>query len=116
VVANFGFERGRLNVIVNGWCRIPEDGKDDDNPDIDRFLGYGQINVHYLLDGHLVGFFVRNNLRGSGNKGALQVEWSFPLTKFLSGYIQYFNGYGESLIDYRASANRIGAGFILKEW
>lgn len=116
VVANFGFERDRFNVILNTWYRIPEDVKDDDNPGMERFLGYGQINVHYIRDGHLVGILVRNNLRGHGNKGAVQLEWCFPLARFLSGYIQYFNGYGESLIDYRASANRIGAGFILKEW
>jgi len=116
VVANFGFERDRFNVILNTWYRIPEDGRDDDNPGIERFLGYGQINVQYHRDGHLVGFIIRNNLRGHENKGALQLEWSFPLAKFVGGYIQYFNGYGESLIDYRASANRIGAGFILKEW
>jgi len=116
VMANFGFERDKLNVVVNTWYRIPENGKDDDNPGIERFLGYGQINVHYLRGGHLVGIFIRNNLRGHGNKGAMQLEWSFPLAGFVSGYIQYFNGYGESMIDYRASANRIGAGFILKEW
>ncbi|MGB7629782.1 MAG: phospholipase A, partial [Candidatus Deferrimicrobium sp.] len=116
VVANFGFERDRFNAILNTWYRVPENSRDDDNPGIERFLGYGQINVHYLRDGHLVGFFLRNNLRGRGNKGAVQLEYSFPLAKFVGGYIQYFNGYGESLIDYRASANRIGAGFILKEW
>ena len=116
VVANFGFERTRLNVILKTWYRIPEDEKDDDNPGIERFMGYGQIDVHYHRDGHLVGLFVRNNLRAHGNKGAVQLEWSFPLLQSVSGYIQYFNGYGESLLDYRASANRIGAGLILKEW
>ena len=50
------------------------------------------------------------------NKGALQLEWSFPLIRWVSGYVQYFNGYGESLLDYNASVNRIGIGFILKEW
>jgi phospholipase A1 len=116
VVADFGFERERLTVILKTWYRIPEDEKDDDNPGIDRFLGYGQIDVHYHRDGHLVGLSVRNNLRAHGNKGAVQLEWSFPLFPYVSGYIQYFNGYGESLLDYRASVNRIGAGFILKEW
>jgi phospholipase A1 len=116
VVANFGFERGRLNVVVNAWYRIPEGASEDDNPGMERFLGYGQVNVHYFRDGHLVGCFLRNNLRARGNKGAVQLEWSFPLTRFVSGYLQYFNGYAESLIDYRASANRIGAGFILREW
>ena len=116
VVANFGFERDSFVVILNTWYRIPEKERGDDNPGMGSFLGYGQINVHYQRDGHLVGIIVRNNLRGRGNKGAVQLDWSFPLARFLGGYVQYFNGYGESLIDYRASANRIGAGFILKEW
>ncbi len=46
----------------------------------------------------------------------MQFEWSLPLARYLGGHVQYFNGYGESLNDYRASANRIGAGFIPKEW
>lgn len=116
VVANFGFERDRLDVILKTWYRIPEDETDDDNPGIERFMGYGQLDVHYHRGGHLIGLFVRNNLRAHGNKGAVQLEWSFPLFPYVSGYLQYFNGYGESLLDYRASANRIGAGFILKEW
>ncbi len=116
VVANFGFERDSLNVILKTWYRIPEDEEDDDNPDIERFMGYGQIDVHYFRDGHLVGLSLRNNLRANGNKGAVQLDWSFPLFNSVSGYIQYFNGYGESLLDYRASANRIGAGIILREW
>ena len=33
-----------------------------------------------------------------------------------SFYIQYFNGYGESLLDYNKSINRISAGFMIAEW
>ena len=116
VVANAGFERDGVIVVLNGWYRIPESARDDDNPGIERYLGYGQINVDSLWRGHRFGLFLRNNLRSRGNKGALQLEWSFPLILRVSGYVQYFNGYGESLLDYNASANRIGIGFILRDW
>jgi phospholipase A1 len=116
VVANFGFERGNVVLLLNVWYRIPEDEAEDDNPGIEDYLGYGQLNVFYRWRGHMFGLLARNNLRGHGNKGALQVTWSFPLLRSVSGYVHYFNGYGESLLDYNASANRIGVGFILKEW
>ena len=115
-VANVGFERGDVVLVLNAWYRFPEDDVDDDNPGIERFMGYGQINLHYFRTGHRLGLSWRNNLRAGGNKGALQVEWSFPLLALVDGYVQYFNGYGESLLDYNASSNRIGVGFILREW
>ncbi len=116
VVANFGFERDNFIFILNTWWRIPEDDEDDDNPNIEDYLGYGQINLFYLWHAHRFGLFLRNNLDFNDNNGAFELEWSFPLLKSVSGYIQYFNGYGESLMDYNADTNRIGIGFILKDW
>ncbi len=116
VVGNVGLERGDLVLILGAWYRIPERKTEDDNPGIEDFLGYGQANLLYFRGGHRFGLMVRNNLRARGNRGALQLEWSFPLIRWVSGYVQYFNGYGESLLDYNASSNRIGVGFSLREW
>jgi phospholipase A1 len=116
LVANFGFERDSLVFLLNVWYRIPEDEADDDNPNIEDYLGYGQLNVFYLWQGHRFGLLFRNNMQFDDNRSGLQLSWSFPLLKRVSGYAQYFHGYGENLLDYNASSNRIGIGFILKEW
>lgn len=112
-VANFGFERGEFTFVLTTWARVFGAA---DNPDISKYMGYGQANLYYFRHGHRVGLFLRNNLRTGGNKGALQLEWSFPLLRWVGGYAQYFNGYGESLLDYDSSSNRIGAGFVLRDW
>ena len=104
------------------WYRIPEDQKDDptsssgdDNPDIEKYLGYGELTLGYKWRDHVVSMMLRNNLRGHNNKGAVQFDWTFPLSRKLRGYVQFFNGYGESLIDYNTAVNRIGAGVVLSD-
>jgi phospholipase A1 len=116
VVANAGFEKDDFSLLLRGWYRIPEDSADDDNPQIEDYLGYGEVWGYYFLKGNRFGIMLRNNLDFNTNRGAVQLEWSFPLFERVCGYVQYFTGYGESLLDYNHRVNRIGIGFILKEW
>ena len=116
IVGNVGFEKGDFVLLLSAWYRIPESEEDDDNPDIDDYLGPGEIQGYYFWNRQRFGVMLRNSLDFDDNHGAVQLEWSFPLFEKIGGYIQYFNGYGESLLDYDSSSNRIGIGFILTDW
>ncbi len=59
---------------------------------------------------------LRNNLRSSNNRTTVQLDWSFPIGGRLKGYLQYFDGYGESLVDYNYRNQRIGLGIMLTSW
>tara|TARA_R110002167_G_C12638532_1_gene648167 strand:- start:62 stop:1060 length:999 start_codon:yes stop_codon:yes gene_type:complete len=105
------------------WYRIPENEKitaldpsGDDNPDIEKYMGYGELGgLWSISDKHSLEFMFRNNLR-SDNKGAIQLGWSFPINDRIQGYIEYFNGYGESLVYYNHHTQRLGIGFKLTNW
>lgn len=123
VVANVGLERGHVSLLVKTWYRLPEGSKEDDNPDISDYLGYGEIWGYYCRSRHRAAIMLRDNLDFDANRGAIQLEWSFPLFRpdwptptRVGGYLQWFYGYGESLLDYDHLVNRIGAGFTFAEW
>ncbi|NIS75655.1 MAG: phospholipase [Deltaproteobacteria bacterium] len=116
IYAEIVAERGNLVVSLKPWFRIPENERDDDNPDIEKYLGYGEVTAAYGLRGHVFSLLFRNNLRGRRNRGAVELGWSFPVTHNLRGYVQYFNGYGESLVDYNDASNRIGIGVMLSDY
>jgi phospholipase A1 len=120
IVANIGFERNNFNLLLKAWYRLPESRHEDDNHEILKYMGYGELWGTYFWKNHRFGVMVRNNLRMNDNKGAIQFDWSFPFPFIkkdrVSGYIQYFNGYGESLLDYDKSINRIGVGLMLMDW
>lgn len=116
IYARFLFEKGNLAFSIQPWYRIPEDEDDDDNPDIEDYLGNFEFQSAYKWGAHEFGLMFRNNLDCGENHGAVQLDWSFPLYEHLRGYVQWFNGYGESLIDYNANVNSIGAGIKLTDW
>jgi len=116
VYAQFGFERGNFALLVRPWARIPENAADDDNPDIEDYLGNGDLLATYRNGGNAYSILLRNNLKSASNRGAVQVDWSFPLNGRLRGYVQYFNGYGETLIDYNHRQQTLGIGVSLTDW
>ncbi|MBI4691762.1 MAG: phospholipase A [Nitrospirae bacterium] len=116
IVGNIGFERENFAILLKTWYRIPESVMENDNPDIDKYMGYGEIWGYYFWRKNRFGLMMRDNLRTEDNRGALQFEWNFPMIKSVGGYVQYFTGYGENLLDYNHSVNRIGIGLMLTDW
>lgn len=116
VYADFIFEKGNWFFSAKPWWRIPESTKDDNNPDIDDYLGNFEFSGLYKMGNKNLDFMIRNNLSDNDNHGAFQLNYSFPLSKNVKGYVQWFNGYGESLIDYDAYSNSIGVGVLLSDW
>lgn len=121
IYANITWEKGNYVFNFKPWYRIREDKKrsnldpkGDDNPDIEKYLGHFEFTTVYRKRDHEVSLLIRNNLR-SENRGAVQLDWTFPIWRGLQGHVQYFNGYGESLIDYNRQIERIGFGVLLSE-
>ena len=110
------FQFANLFIIPKVWYRIPERTEDDDNPDIQKYYGSGDLTFLYAYKKHTFELALRNNLRFSqSNKGSAEVNWTFPLPEFLSasdtyGMLQIFSGYGNNLIDYDTEVHKIGFG------
>ena len=114
-------EQDKWAFSLKPWYRIPESQKTspndlngDDNPDIYQFVGYGDLSAFYHGDTHTFGATFRNNLR-ENNRFGLQLDWTFPLKDKVRGYMQFYSGYGESLIDYNATVNRVGIGVMFSD-
>jgi phospholipase A1 len=119
VYVQFGVERGDFSMLVRPWWRLPEresPGVPDNNPDIVDFIGRGDALLLWRLGGHSFGLLLRSNLSTDTHRGAAQLDWRFPLHRNLKGYVQFFAGYGESLVDYNWRQNTLGIGISLSDW
>lgn len=110
--ANLALETGKLAIALHSWYRIPENEKRDDNPDLYKYLGYGDIRFLYSRKNQVFTAMVRPGTK----KGAAELTWSIPLWQDLRLYFIYFDGYGESLLDYNHHVQRIGIGVGLSDY
>lgn len=91
---------------------------DRTNEDIADYMGYGDLRASYTFGKQRLSALWRNNLHFDGsNRGAIELNYSFPIfNSGFYGYLRYFNGYGESLADYKRSVNKIGIGLSFVEF
>jgi phospholipase A1 len=114
---NDDFDGGKLIVLPRIWARVfqESDPAQNDNPDITHYLGYGDIQMIYLK-----GY----ELSAIARMRSLQLDYSYPFDRILNYFssdwhsdfdfhLQYFTGYGESLIDYNYRQNTWGVGVSL---
>jgi phospholipase A1 len=116
--ASILFERGSWAFVLKPWVWVSKDKAKSDNPDIDDYMGHGEFRLAYGRKGHVFSTMLRNQLESGFDRGAVELSWSFPVFNYpyLKGYVQYFYGYGESLIDYNQKVNRLGIGISVTDW
>ena len=116
-ILSVGLDRENWALTLRPWYRIEEDARDDNNADIEDYMGRGDATLTYSRAGHEFSVMGRHSLRGGDQShGALQLDWGFPINRQLRGHVQVFDGYGESLIDYNHKATYVGLGISLLEW
>lgn len=128
------FQWENLYLSARAWYRLPEDRKSDlfyaqslplallqtqasgdDNPNISNYLGYGDLNFGYLYGKHKFGLMLRNNFSTNHNRSGVEFNYSYPFfnSPNTSWYVELFNGYGESLIDYNKNVTKASVGFSI---
>lgn len=110
-------ERNDWILTLRPWWRIPERSSNDDNPDISNYLGRADLQLVRRWGNQQFSVLLRHSLQGGrDNRGAIQLDYAFPIAGELRGHLQWFSGYGESMIDYNHRSNYYGFGVSLIEW
>ncbi|MDI1299033.1 phospholipase A [Methylotenera sp.] len=106
----------RVSLMVRPWWRISE--SNDDNPDIEKYLGYGDMSIRWEdeVRKNAATLTLRNNLR-SDNKGYAQLDLQRQVfnNPYLKLHLMASTGYGASLLDYNHDQTILGIGISLGE-
>ena len=108
-------ERGAFAMTAKTWVRLADGIGQDDNPNIEDYMGRIQLGAAFRGENGTVALSLRNNLR-SNNRSGVELSWTFPLTQHLRGMVQLYSGYGENLIDMENYSNRVSLGIALTDW
>lgn len=110
------FSGRRWLAHVRGWTLIGQaDSSNLHNPDIAYYLGYENLLFSYRL-AKFEASIEAQNIESGFKRGFVQVSLSYPIVKSLAVYGQFFQGYGQSLIEYNHKTTSAGIGIALNDW
>lgn len=104
IIEGYGFR-----ALVTGWYRLKESRNMDDNPDIYKYMGYGEMELIKSINKHT--FNIQMPL--AAKYPSYDFKYSHPLNEGLRFFISYKTGYGHSLIEYNRFTQRLGVGLLL---
>ena len=114
---HMGWEADNWSVVLNPWIRIQEEAMEDNNPNIEDYVGRAELLTAFSKDKHSISLALRHSLKfGGNNRGSLRLDYSFCILDYLFLHAQVFHGYGENLIDYNHKQTTVGLGFSLIRW
>ncbi len=93
-----------------------------ENRDIDNYRGYGDlllvfdmIRNFWIFDGLQVSAGLRKG--NQGHYGCIQIDLSYPIGSLSYLYVQYFAGWGETILDYdKRLPAKVRAGIAVVRW
>jgi phospholipase A1 len=86
------------------------------NSDIAKFLGYENVLFSYKFQSKAVLSVQLQNLESFMRRGYGEITLSYPVLRHMSLYAQYFNGYGQSLLEYNHRTQSAGVGVSFNDW
>ncbi|WP_281225618.1 phospholipase A [Flavobacterium aquiphilum] len=108
-IMHAGFEDKDWSLIVRTWVAF----QTNENPDIENYMGRADATFNYRLNKHLLTLKAQHSLRtGDENHGSVEFDWAFPIYGNLTGYGQFFHGYGDAMIDYNQIHTIGGIGIV----
>jgi len=105
------------HVLLRPKLQVYAGDLGDENADIKRYRGYGEVRA-IIGKGNRLALSLLGRIGDEFEKGSLQVDVSYP-TAFMTGnfamylQLQYWVGYGESLLGYNRRSEALRAGFSL---
>ncbi|MDO9403156.1 MAG: phospholipase A [Polaromonas sp.] len=103
------------------WDRLKESSGQDDNPDIENLVGRAEIAGNWQINKtNTLGLTLRHSLRSQA-RGSTRIDWmvapeSSASYTGLRYHVQFFSGYGDSLVDYNRKRNVLSVGLSLVDW
>jgi len=106
-------EGGELSIAPRFWYPFL---REDNNSDIIDYYGYGELVVKYTTGRGQVALIGRKGAKGARGNVQIDVSYRFLKQSNLSGYLQFWSGDGESLLNYNKEATRVLVGIMFTRW
>jgi len=90
----------------------------DDNVGLENYIGKQKYFIQYKNNIFNITLAHQNDIFNyHSSKGNSKIDLTFPSgNDYFNFFIRYFNGYGESLIDYDVKIKRVSFGVIISDW